>query len=636
MGEIAILSVVQGRPETLERDTGRVSRGLLIVFIFLSSMLFVGCGGGAHSGGGTVNRGVGVLSVSLDGTAGSAEGPTGTTQTAVIFDSLGKEIQRKSVGLTAGIKEIDFTGLPAGTLHLHVGLSATSGGVEAGAVDTTFEGGVAARPVVVRMRQPVTSVLLSSALTLEVGGSTPVYPAAVAADGSYVSTAPGGWSWTSRAAGVATVDTTGLVTGVSEGSATVSATHLASGVGASITMSVLANVVTHGKWTIMVYMDAANDLFSFSPQNINQMESIAKNSDVRFVIQWKQVRGLDGNANPLFSGTRRYVANPDSSNEIQSTLVQDLGSGVDMASSTALRDFVTWTKTKYPADHYALVLWSHGGGWFSQRAQSLAPKKRAIIHDDETGNELNFPDVRSALDPGALDILAYDACLMQGAESLLEFADRTSVIVGSEDDVPGAGYPYQLVFKPFVDAPDTSTSVLASGMVSAYVNYYKDDLFDANWPIQLSALDTSKAPAVATALDGFAGALLDSGAAIAPAAQSVRTSSTLIQAKAGLGYFYYDLDQIAAGFAAQASSGTSIQSAATALNAAIQNAVIASAGGNGDRAALAYKGLSIDFSPSSAIDAATADGGYATGYNHLQLSTLTRWNEFLESKTANP
>ena len=614
-----------------------MNRSFVFLFALVASSVFVaGCGGGGHSSpGSSLSKGTGVLSVTLDGDAGAADGPSGTTQTVVIYRTDGTEVDKQAVNLSSGTKQISFTGIPAGTMRLHVGLRATSGGAEIGAVDTTFAGDSAAAPVTVKMKHAVTSVVLSSSATaVNVGAVAPLYAAARADDGSYVFTAAGGWSWTSSSPANASVDGTGKVTGVAVGNATITATHLSSGVSAAAAATILSNSVYQGKWTVMVYMDAANSLWSYAYDNINQMERIANNPNVRFVIQWKQVKGLDGdNPNPLFSGTRRYLAAYDTTSTIGSTLVQDLGSGVDMASSAGLRDFVTWTKAKYPADHYALVLWSHGGGWYSTKVATNAPKRRAIIYDDETGNYLDLPDVRNALDAGSLDILAYDACLMQGAESLLEFSDRTNVIVGTEDDTPGPGYPYNLMFAPIVTAPDTTATALATSMVSTFVNYYKDDSTDATWPIQMSALDTSKASSVATALDGLGSALLNGGSSVAATVRStVRPGCARIEPDDG--YYYYDLDQVATTFAAQTSLSSGIRTAASALDQAIQGAVIATAGGEGVTAAPAYHGLSIDFSPSSQIDSTT--DGYATSYNKLQLSTLTHWNEFLESAAVNP
>ena len=50
--------------------------------------------------------------------------------------------------------------------------------------------------------------------------------------------------------------------------------------------------VTTTKWPVLVYINAANDLYQFSDLNMNQMEQVAGNNQVRFVVQWKQSTDL--------------------------------------------------------------------------------------------------------------------------------------------------------------------------------------------------------------------------------------------------------------------------------------------------------------------------------------------------------
>lgn len=593
----------------------------LVGVVLASATLLSGCGGGGgtHSKGNA--KGSGVLSVTLDADRGAAAGPAGTVHTLAVYRNDGSQVDTKTVDLSSGTTRVDFSGLPAGTLHLHAGLRESAGGPEVGAVDTTFEGGGAADPIVLEMRQtPAAAELTPAAASVSVGKTKALYAAATVDKGVYVYTAPSDWAWSSDAPGVASVDASGNVTGVALGSASVRAACPAFGVAASSTVGVTQDGVTKGKWTIMVYMDAANTLYPYAPLNINQMESITKpDGDVRFVVQWKQVKNVGGNANPSFSGTRRYVTVPDHTSAVKATLAQDLGANVDMGSPAALKEFVAWSKAKYPADHYALVLWSHGGGWFSTRAKP-AVATRAIIYDEESNNYLSLPDVRGALDDGALDLLAYDACLMQGAESLLEFAGKADYVVGSEDNVPGTGLPYNLVFKPFVDSPDTATGSLASQMIDAYVGTYKGT--GIGFPIQMSALDTSKAGAVAVALDKLGLALANDGGA-ATAVPAARAAVPVIEPSDG--YSYYDLTGVASSLGGSSSTSLMTKAAATELASAISAATVAT---STDTASL--RGVSIEFARSGEF------AGYAKGYGSLQLSKLTHWNEFLASPAANP
>ena len=614
--------------------------GFLSVLL-ASSAILNGCGGGGGSSSRSVApRGAGVLSVTLDASDATGVGMEGNAYSVAVYRKDGTEVDKKTVDLSSGLRQLDFSGLPDGILRLHVGVRASAGGAETGALDTMFAGGEAAAPVLVRKTGVPTRVVVASpATSVGVGATERYYAAARTGDGAYLLSPPNGFSWATDAPGVALVDASGGVSGVSQGTGTIQATHLATGLAGTTPVTVLSNGTTRGKWTIMVYMNAANSLYPYAPKNLNQMESIAKDPNVRFVVQWKQVRGLNGtNLDPLFSGTRRYLAAYDgtslssANNPIRSTLVEDLGEDVDMGSTETLREFVAWAKERYPADHYALVLWSHGGGWYSTRAkETIKVEPRGIVYDEDRGTYLTLPNIRAALPARSLDVLAYDACLMQGVESLLEFADRTSYIVGSEDNVPGAGLPYHLVFKPFVTDPDTPVADLSASMVNAYVERYKNDS-SLGFPLQMSALATAQAPNVQFAIDNLGLALRNDPNA-GSIMRNVRASTTRIEP--GDGYYYYDVDQLASVLADRTVLNATTRGAAAALKAAAAGAVVATA--NGDSAA-DFKGMSIDFSPSGVFTYVEprTNASAQRAYGDLKLASLTAWDEFLASATANP
>lgn len=605
-----------------------MNRGLsLFCASLVAATLLAGCGGGGGNPRGS--RG-GSLTLSFVGDAGVASGPAGTSHKIVVYRTDGAVVDTKTIDLSSGTMQTTLTGLPSGTLHLHLSLSSTPGGAEIGAIDRTIEGGAALAPMQIVMRQPVAEASVSPvAASVAVGATTPLYAAARATDGSYVYTAPGDWAWSSETPARATVDAAGVVTGVADGNATIQATHTPSAHSDTATVSVSTSGIRRGKWTIMVYMNAANDLFPFATQNMNQMERIADNPDVRFVVQWKQVQNVGGNSNPLFSGTRRYVAKYDTKTAINSTVAQDLGRDVDMGSADALTEFVQWTKANYPADHYAIVLWNHGAGWNTPRALRLA--SRGISYDEETGNHLDPWDVRSALLGQHVDILAFDACLMQGAEDLLELSSNADYIIGSEENTPGPGYPYHQVFKPFVDAPDNAVPALASSLVTEFQNYYATGDYRM-WALHQSVLSTSKASAFRTALDNFGLALVANGAEMStngngqPAVLASAVRSICTRIAPGDGYSYYDVTQLAQAFASK-STNANVQNAANALKAAVDDMVVASqSSANGGH----MKGVSIEFSRSGTF------ANYAGSYGQLRLSALTHWDEFLANSQVNP
>lgn len=589
----------------------------ILIAVALGTFVIGGCGGGGGGG----KKGSGVLSLFLDGTPGTASGPTGTSQHVVVYRSDGSVVDERLVDLSSGNTQVDLTGLPSGTLQVHLELLSSTGDAN-GVIDTTIDGSTASA-ISTAIRQPIDNVVVKPATaSVKVGSTQKFYAAARTQDDRFVYVSLGGFDWSSSATNVATVASNGIATGVAEGTSTIQATVDGTSISGSSTLSVTSNSVTRGKWTVMVFLNAANSLFQEAGTNVNQMERIANNPDVRFVYQWKQTAatGLATGAN--WTGTRRYVASYGTASSFSSTLVQDMGEGVDMGSPQTLKEFVEWTKANYPADHYALVMWDHGSGW---RALTRSVKSRAISLDDETGNYIEQWQLGQALANEHFDILAYDACLMQGAEDLLEVAGVADYVIGSEENTPGPGYPYDKVFKPFVDTPDDAVPDLAKNFVTAFQTNYANSVY-SGWALHQSVLDMSKLTPLRTAIDNLGSALVDNASTVGAFMPTVRANSKRIP-EDDAGYNYYDLDQVAANIEGTLGAPTAVINAATAVRTAISNMVVLSqSNSHGGH----MHGLSIEFS--NAPTFATVSNKYA----NLKIASQTQWDEFLSSTLANP
>ncbi|HEV2474580.1 MAG TPA: hypothetical protein VGS41_18025, partial [Chthonomonadales bacterium] len=84
-----------------------------------------------------------------------------------------------------------------------------------------------------------------------------------------------------------------------------------------------ANAHTAGqkRWTVLVYMNAANDLQPDSLFNIAQMAAVGSDaSNLNLVVQWKQANCNLGQGltcgNPSFIGTRRYLITQHSAQQV--------------------------------------------------------------------------------------------------------------------------------------------------------------------------------------------------------------------------------------------------------------------------------------------------------------------------------
>lgn len=368
------------------------------------------------------------------------------------------------------------------------------------------------------------------------------------------------------------------------------------------------------KWTILVYMNAANDLSPFDAINVDQMEQVASNPDVRVVVQWKQAAG-SWDTNPSFEGTRRYLVVSNTTAGMGSRLVQDLGAGVDMGDPSTLREFLRWGRANYSSDRLAVVVWNHGNGW--RRTAQTIPDGRGVSYDDATGNAIMTWDLPAALGDGTVDLLAWDSSLMQMVELGYELRGKTALMVGSQESPPGSGYPYQRVLAPFRDNPDAATAILARGFVDGMLA----EPTYASRKITQSVVDTTKLPAVATALNGLAARLMEDRESLIPAIRAARTAAQSYSDNFDRTYrdaidLMDELDAAAPPEAAELRLRTA------AVRDAVRAAVLYER--HNDRSPGSH-GLAIDFSTGTSFVASSKQADYA----RMALGRDTAWDEFL-------
>jgi len=184
------------------------------------------------------------------------------------------------------------------------------------------------------------------------------------------------------------------------------------------------------EWTILVYMAADNGLNNAAVADINEMEKAIFSDDINVIVQ------IDNNeANPN-SGAYRYKISHDQSDAVTSNVIDALGE-IDSGDYATLRDFIDWGYSRYPARNQALVIWSHGSGWYNFYNQ--------FCPDYQSQSAIDIPagDLRSAFSGlSGKEILILDACYMQTVEVLAEIGNSFQYVIGSEDLMCEDGFPY--------------------------------------------------------------------------------------------------------------------------------------------------------------------------------------------------
>lgn len=581
---------------------------LSLFFVTLTAL--IGCGGGG-GGGGTSTTGCTDTSSQLQYRTlwGSGSGIPGQSQLVSLRDLNNNLIQAQVINRQTGSSEFSFNPVATGTYVLHADLYSQSdaNGVKVGEMavqlnlcgQATFESEVGS--------QPSALLVTPQAATFSVQESKQFFVAGqVNGRGAFLS--PLGVNW-DILGGVGTVSATGIVFGTTAGNGSVRASYPQAGVNGAATLTVTPFQVQTTKWTVLVYLNAANDLFQYSTLNVNQMEQVAQNPDVRFILQWKQSQSIFPTSS--FDGTRRYLVKPDNTNQIASQLIQDMGDSIDMGRPETLKQFVDWAKVNYPAQRYVLVVWNHGNGW----RRGIDDDGRAVSYDDETGSSIQIWELGQALGQQQFDILAWDASLMQMAEVAYEVKDNAKFVAGSEESPPGEGYPYQSIFSKFRDNPDDTSKNLSKAFVDGMVN--NPDY--ALRKITQSVLDTTKLPALATAVASLANSLIANQGSIGVQVQFARATAQAYSPRTNR--VYRDLKDLLQILKNSANIPAAVATQCTATQAAASDAIVWE-GHNSNSAN--STGISIDFSSSSEFTGAALD------YGLMKFAQASGWGSWLQ------
>ncbi|MBF0544351.1 MAG: hypothetical protein HQM08_07955 [Candidatus Riflebacteria bacterium] len=250
-----------------------------------------------------------------------------------------------------------------------------------------------------------------------------------------------------------------------------------------------ASAVTQVKpWTILVYMCSDNDLEPYGQKNLQQMAKVGSSDFLNIVVL------CDRKSAPA---SLIYVEK----NNLK--VLKNLGP-IDSGNIGTLVSFAKENIAAFPAEHYILELWGHGQGW---RSKPENPIFRWVSYDETSKTAISIENLGKGLNEiknflgKKIDVLAYDACLMQMVEVACSIRGNADYIVGSEEVTPGDGLPYDVVFGNF--KPGMTPFDLCKMWVDSYVYYYAHSE-DKYTPATLSVLDDNNLGELQTSLENFA------------------------------------------------------------------------------------------------------------------------------------
>lgn len=266
------------------------------------------------------------------------------------------------------------------------------------------------------------------------------------------------------------------------------------------------------RWTFLVFMNGDNDLEKFVTRDLNELEQIGSGDGVHVLVQADRIDGYVSDDGDWTHTRRYYITRDNNTAKVTSEVVDDLGE-LDMGDPQTLSDFLMWAHENYPAERMALSMWNHGDSWRS----SGPPKIQKLISSDDTsGKEINIANgelsdglERIVAARGALDLIAFDACLMASWEVAHSLQGYALNMAGSETYTYEEGYTYEdaLALLRDVEA-NADGAALADEMARTTVQFGGEYTH--------TAVDLTALVPLSTAVDDLANLVLSNGDLAAP------------------------------------------------------------------------------------------------------------------------
>ena len=336
-------------------------------------------------------------------------------------------------------------------------------------------------------------------------------------------------------------------------------------------------------WTIAVYLNADHNLDGSALADLEEMEKAGGGQLKNLQI----VYYLDRNENEEGAepGVELGIIKNGKRQVVQKLPEQNSD------DPKVLTNFITWAYKNYPSQKRGLILWDHGGQWDGGfGGDEHGP---GIVEGGEhralTGAQTAAAVAAGlkSLNIGKFDFLAFDTCLMAGAELVAQFSPLTRLYIADAELDFGDGWDYTESFAYLDKNPNASVQDFGKAEVRFWEAQHlasggQDDLTKRTQ----AAFDTALWPAVQTALSDFA---VD----LKPAVTDPKRRDAVLRArgeayeygfnsdsdKPGTRQPYIDLGDFAARLA-KYTTDVRLRASAGALSAAINKMTVAKSIGN--------------------------------------------------------
>lgn len=223
--------------------------------------------------------------------------------------------------------------------------------------------------------------------------------------------------------------------------------------------------------TILVYMAAQNSLDWAAEDDLDEMregmQSVAPGNHL--VVYYDSNDGLPS----LF-----HLYKDRAGNVREETIYEYPEQDASSVTVGRMSDVFTRAFEACPAEHYGVVLWSHGDGWLP------ATSTRSFGMD--RGEMMDIPDLEEAVQSAVtatasrLDFIYFDACYMQSVEVAYQLREYAAYIIGCPLETPSPGSPYEVVLSTLFAEGEADVVGMAQTYFETYAALYNGGVGGSN------------------------------------------------------------------------------------------------------------------------------------------------------------
>ncbi len=251
------------------------------------------------------------------------------------------------------------------------------------------------------------------------------------------------------------------------------------------------NITSTAEWTIMAYVNGDHkDIGDYAFANLSELNMGGPTPKVNIIVLWDKYNKTRDKNNVNYWPNLYKLENNKSLNDLDPLLdLQTSEKPVlseNMGNPKNLEFLMTYSKSRFRAQKYMLIIWDHGGGIstsggfgenvnqnqgiqatvstisgtgrrYSQSERikkSYIPYPLVSVYKSKKQNGQRTSDdesllvsevqksIKKTFENEKIDILAYDACWMQMLENAFTLKDCTKYLIGSESLMSGRGLNY--------------------------------------------------------------------------------------------------------------------------------------------------------------------------------------------------